>query len=263
MKIKETATIISQEKLCRDVYSMWISTMAASGAEPGQFVSVYTNSEARLLPRPISICETDKTKEPGMIRLVYRVAGEGTKEFSQMTAGDRLEILGPNGNGFPAAVREEIRPDTRALLIGGGIGIPPMLQLAKELKCDVTVVAGYRTAGDMFLTKELEQYSKLYVATDDASCGYGGTVTAAVRSLGIKTDIIFACGPRPMLAGVKDLAAEMDVPAYVSMEERMACGIGACLGCVCDSVEKDEHLQVNKKRVCVEGPVFSVSEVRL
>ncbi len=263
MKIKETATVISQECLFNGIYSMWIETNAAEYASAGQFISLYSNSDARLLPRPISICEIDNTINPGRLRLVYRVAGAGTDEFSHMTAGDRLDILGPLGNGFLAPVTERITPETVALLVGGGIGIPPMLELAKSLQCNVTAVAGYRSDKEMFLTKELEDAGRLIVATDNGSFGTKGTVIDAIRAEQIKADMIFACGPKPMLKGIKDLAEDMGIPAYISMEERMACGVGACLGCVCESTHIDDHSKVNNKRVCVDGPVFNASEVEL
>ncbi len=259
MKVKEAATIISQECLCEGVYSMWLATAAARDAQAGQFVSVYPNSDSRLLPRPISICEIAKDS----IRLVYRTVGEGTREFSRMSAGEKLEILGPNGNGFLPALREEIKPGTKALLIGGGIGIPPMLELARELKCDKSIVCGYRTGKEMFLTEELEAEGKLYISTDDGSAGVRGTVMDAIEAAGIRADVIFACGPRPMLRGVKELSLAQSIPAYVSMEERMACGVGACLGCVCSSEDIDDHSKVKNKRVCADGPVFAVSEVVL
>lgn len=263
MKIKETAAVISQESLCGGVYSMWIETNAAEYASAGQFISVYSNSDARLLPRPISICEIDKTSKPGKLRLVYRIAGAGTDEFSRMTTGDRLDILGPLGNGFLAPVSGEISPDMTALLIGGGIGIPPMLELAKSLPCSVITVAGYRSDKEMFLTDDLKNAGKIYIATDDGSFGTKGTVIDAIRGEKIEADMIFACGPKPMLKGVKDLAESMGVPAYISMEERMACGVGACLGCVCESTAIDDHSKVNNKRICADGPVFNASEVVL
>lgn len=263
MKIKETATIISQEKLTGDVFSMWLETSAAKEAVPGQFISVYPNDSSKLLPRPISICEIDVTKDPGRLRIVYRVVGGGTKEFSQMKEGDTLEILGPNGNGFLAPVVEKIGPDKRALLVGGGIGIPPMLELAKQLPSSVTTVAGYRSASELCLIRELEEAGDLVIATDDGSRGYKGTVIDAIKGAGIEADVIFACGPRPMLKGIKAYAEEKNIAAYISMEERMACGIGACLGCVCQSTDIDDHSKVNNKRVCVDGPVFLASEVEL
>ena len=263
MRIKETATIVSQEKLCRDVYSLRISTKAAEYASAGQFISLYPNSDSKLLPRPISICEIDDSVRPGQLRLVYRVAGEGTREFSSLKPGDTIEILEPNGNGFAPFCEMTKDKGTKALLVGGGIGIPPMVELAKTLSCDVTVVAGYRSADDMFLTGELEREGRLIIATDDGSCGISGTVIDAIKEENVSADVIFACGPRPMLRGIKSYAEETGILAYVSMEERMACGIGACLGCVCESVNEDDHSRVKNKRVCADGPVFPASEVVL
>ena len=135
-KYKERVTVVYQNRIAEGIYSIWLQTIRiASEAVPGQFVSVYSNDASRLLPRPISICEINRNS--GMIRLVYRVVGKGTEEFSGLCAGDSLDILGPLGNGFP--IREK-----KALLIGGGIGIPPMLELAKQLPGEKTVVAGYR-----------------------------------------------------------------------------------------------------------------------
>lgn len=180
-----------------------------------------------------------------------------------MKAGDKLDILGPNGNGFFAALKEEIRPDTKALLIGGGIGLPPMLELAKQLDCDVTVIAGFRDRSGIFLDEDIKKHARLFIATDDGSFGTRGTVIDAVNENGLTADVIFACGPGQMLKGVKDLSVQRGIPAYVSMEERMACGVGACLGCVIRSTQKDDHSKVNNKRVCADGPVFPASEVLL
>lgn len=262
MKIRETVKIVSQECLCDGVYSMWLATGIANCAEAGQFVSVYSKSDARLLPRPISICEIDRFGDGGRIRLIYRKVGAGTTEFSKLGTDDTLDILGPLGNGFLKAV-PDMQPGTKALLIGGGIGIPPMLELAKQLACEVTTVAGYRSKDDMFLTKELEEAGRLFIATDDGSFGTSGNVMDAIRENGVEANIIFACGPKPMLKGVKEFSEECGIPAYVSMEERMACGVGACLGCVCQATETDGHSKVKNKRVCADGPVFNASEVVL
>ncbi len=250
-KIKENAKVRSQEMLTEGIYSMWIETGIANEARPGQFISVYTKDESRLLPRPISICDIDRSG----IRIVYRVAGEGTKEFSGYKAGDDITILGPLGNGFPLIGK-------RALLFGGGIGIPPMLALAKALPGEVTVVAGYRDS-NLFLDKELSAAANIVIATDDGSIGTHGTVITAAEENQLSADVIYACGPRPMLRGVKEYAKKLGIDAYISMEERMACGIGACLGCVCHSTEKDEHSNGHTKRVCKDGPVFLASEVEL
>lgn len=261
-KIREKAKIVSQECLAPGVFGMWIKTGISKEAIPGQFVSVYTHDESKLLPRPISICETDT--DAGTLRIVYRVAGEGTKEFSEYKAGDEIDILGPLGNGYDISINE-VNPSEgkRALLIGGGIGIPPMLELAKRLSCDVTIVAGYRSDKDLFLTEELKNQGNLVIASDDGSVGVFGTVIDAIEKNEITADVIFSCGPKPMLKGVKALGQKMGVPTYISMEERMACGVGACLGCVCKTTQKDDHSKVNNKRVCVDGPVFLATEVDL
>ena len=272
-KITETAKVLSQENLSPGVYSMWIETAIAKYAEPGQFISVYTKDASKLLPRPISICEIDSS---GKIRIVYRIAGAGTDEFSTYNAGDDIKVAGPMGNGFFAAIQMaqslsddfsksalEINGDTKALLIGGGIGVPPMLGLAKALSCEKSIVVGYRNDKELFLLDDLKENGSVYVATDDGSFGTHGTVIDAIKENAVKADVIFACGPKPMLRGVKALAEEMGIPAYVSMEERMACGVGACLACVCNSTKKDSHSNVNNKRVCVDGPVFLATEVEL
>lgn len=254
-KIKESARVRSQEMLAGDIYSMWIETCIAKEAVPGQFISVYTKSEARLLPRPISICET----EDNALRIVYRTVGDGTREFSTYKAGDSIEILGPLGNGFPLSAVDD---GDKVILIGGGIGIPPLLELARQLKGEKTIVAGYRDA-DMFLDKELEKYGRLVIATDDGSVGTKGNVIDAIRQQGVTGSVIYACGPVPMLRGVKAYAEEMGIVAYISMEERMACGVGACLGCVCKTVDIDEHSRVNNSRICKDGPVFESSKIDL
>ena len=277
IKIKETARVISQEMLVKDIYSMWIETAIAEKTIPGQFISVYTKSEARLLPRPISICETgyvsekqksmadcskenetdriNASKRKNALRIVYRIAGEGTREFSAYKAGDSIEILGPLGNGFKIT-------DDSAILIGGGIGIPPMLELAKQIKGDKTIVVGYRDA-DMFLDKELVKYGRLVIATDDGSVGTKGNVIDAIKQHDVTGSVIYACGPTPMLRGVKAYAEEKGIDAYISMEERMACGVGACLGCVCRTVDIDDHSKVKNARICKDGPVFRACDIDL
>lgn len=255
-KIKETAVVISQEEISLDIYSMWIKTSAAQTATPGQFVALYCNDGSRMLPRPISICEIDKEKEA--LRLVYRVVGKGTDEFSKYHAGAEVDIMGPLGNGFPMEAAE----GKKAILIGGGIGVPPMLELAKQLKAEEKyMVAGYRD--QLFLDYELKSCGQFYPATEDGSAGVKGTVIDAIKENQLQADVIFACGPTPMLRAIKAYAEEHNMEAWISMEEKMACGIGACLACVCKTKEKDEHTNVNNARICKEGPVFHIREVEL
>lgn len=261
-KTNEMSQILSQEKLASDVYSMWLRTEEiAKEASPGQFVSVYSRDGSRVLPRPISICEVGEDKRS--LRLVYRVVGKGTEEFSALKAGDSLSILGPLGNGFPL----ERAAGKRVFLMGGGIGIPPMVETAKVLEGDKHIIAGYRD--ELFLQEELKRYGRLYTATEDGSAGTPGNVLDAMMANGLtkeegrEPEIIFACGPKPMLRAIKAYAQEMEIECWISMEERMACGVGACLACVCQSKEIDEHSKVHNKRVCKDGPVFLSTEVEL
>lgn len=252
---KMTVTVNYQKKLAEDVYSMWLAVGSmADEAKPGQFISIYSNDSSRLLPRPISICEVDR--EFRSIRIVYRVVGEGTREFSHLKAGQRVRIMGPLGNGY------SLKSSGRALLIAGGIGIPPMLELAKKLSCEKTIVLGYRDA-QTFLASELEEYGPVYIATEDGSIGTRGNVMDAIRKYQLSGDVIYSCGPTPMLRAVKEFAIEHHIECQVSLEEKMACGIGACLACVCKSKDVDEHTHVKNKRICKDGPVFNALEVEI
>lgn len=254
-KVQCMAKIVRAEQLAEGVFSMWLLVPEiAAQAVPGQFISLYCEDSDKLLPRPISLCEVNKEK--GTLRIVYRVVGAGTKEFSGKKAEDTIRILGPLGNGFPLE-------DKKAILIGGGIGIPPMLQLAKELPGEVTVVVGYRDS-QTFLRSELEAAAdRVVIATEDGSVGTKGNVIDAIRAEKITGEVIYSCGPTPMLRGVKAWGVEENIPAWLSLEEKMACGIGACLACVCQSTEVDSHSNVNNKRICKDGPVFLSTEIEL
>ena len=259
-KFQETVTVVSQKQIGTGIYDLTIQTKEiAAAAKAGQFVSVYSNDASKLLPRPISLCGIDR--KAGTLRLVYRVTGEhtGTEEFSRLQTGDTVKIMGPLGNGFT------VEKGKKAFLIGGGIGVPPMLQLAKEMKDageNFQIVMGYRDAGT-FLLDEFKEQGESFVATEDGSVGTKGNVLDAIRENHLDADVIYACGPTPMLRALKAYAEEQNMTCYVSMEERMACGIGACLACVCNSTEKDAHSNVKNKRICKEGPVFNAKEVEL
>ena len=255
---KELAVVLSQEQLADGIYSMWLQTEAAAEAKPGQFISMYTSDGTKLLPRPISICEIDKVK--GALRVVYRVTGEhtGTEQFSKLIAGDTIPAIGPLGNGFPLEKAE----GKKAFLMGGGIGVPPILELAKQLDCEKQIVVGYRDAS-IFLSEQFAANGTLYVSTEDGSVGTKGNVMNAIAENGLSADIIYACGPTPMLRAIKAYAEENGIECYISLEERMACGIGACLACTCKTKEKDHHTNVNNKRICKDGPVFLSTEVEL
>ena len=257
-KVKETCTVIRQECIGKDIYSMWLQTKTIAGnAKPGQFVSVYTHDGSKLLPRPISLCEIDKEK--GALRLVYRVTGRntGTESFSRFQAGEEVEVLSPLGNGFPL----EEAAGKRVFLMRGGIGVPPMLETMKQLGSQKTAVLGYRD--ELFLNEEFAKNGQVYIATEDGSAGTKGNVMDAIHENELEADVIFACGPKPMLRAIKAYAVEHNIACWISMEERMACGVGACLGCVCQSTEVDGHSHVHNKRVCKDGPVFLCTEVEL
>lgn len=288
-KFEEIAVVVDQNALGSGIYDLTLKTKnIAKAAKAGQFVSVYSNDRSKLLPRPISLCGIDRDEDT--IRLVYRVTGEntGTEEFSKLVMGDRIRILGPLGNGFT------VEPGKKAFLIGGGIGVPPMLQLAKDINsgvvhtsgavdtntqekgqteekqinghgkkiCDMNIIMGYRDE-NTFLLDEFKEQADSFVATEDGSVGAKGNVIDAIKENGLEADVIYACGPMPMLRALKAYAMEHDMECYVSMEERMACGIGACLACVCKTKDKDAHSNVNNKRICKEGPVFNAKEVEL
>ena len=257
-KRKEKAAVVSREQIARDIYSMWIRTEEIAGlAVPGQFISMYTEDRSKILPRPISLCEIDRERK--QLRVVFRVTGKGTgtEQLSRLQPGDFVEILGPLGNGFPL----EPGIGKKVFLIGGGIGVPPMLELAKQLDAGKQLVMGYRD--EQFLTEEFQKNGSLFIATEDGSAGTTGNVMDAIAANGLDAEVIYACGPAPMLRAVKQYAEENHIVCYVSMEERMACGVGACLACICRTPEIDEHSQVHNKRVCKDGPVFLSTEVEV
>ncbi len=257
MKRKVSAKIAEHTELAKGIYSLWLETELASEARPGQFAGVYLKDGAHILMRPVSICDVSA----GKLRMVYRVAGSGTAELSTYKPGGDVEILGMLGNGYDL----NLMKGKKVMVLGGGIGIPPMLYLAKELKkngSEVIAVLGY--ADDKtFLKEGFEEISEVYVSSMDGSVGTRGTVMDAIAQNGLKADVICACGPMPMLKAVKDAAAAEGIKAYISLEERMACGVGACLGCVTKTVKKDEHTHVNNTRICMEGPVFEAGEVAI
>ncbi len=256
MKQKHTAKVLSQRETAPDIFDMWIETPLAADAKPGQFLGVYPRDRSTLLPRPISICETDAAR--GAQRIVYRVAGAGTREFSGYSQGDAISLLGNLGNGFPL----EQGAGKKAFLMGGGIGVPPILELARRLEAEKQIVVGYRD-GNLFLKEDLQKYGTLHIATEDGSAGTKGNVMDAIRENGLEAEVIFACGPMPMLRAIKAYAAERDIPAYISLEEHMACGVGACLGCVVKTKEVHHHSHVPNARICTDGPVFEAKEVQI
>jgi len=261
-KKKIEALVMSQKMLADGILDMWIATSLAENAKPGQFVGIYPMDKTKLLPRPISICEVSEEKDA--IRLVYRISGKGTAEFALYQQGQHLQIIGILGdNGFPVSEAA----GQKVLIMGGGIGVPPLLELSKQINVEgkaesIDIVMGYRNS-ENFLKEDFEQYGTLHIATEDGSVGTKGNVLDAVKEKALKADVIYACGPMPMLRAIKAFAAENNIRAFISLEERMACGVGACLGCVCKTTKKDEHSHVNNARICTDGPVFDARDVEI
>lgn len=243
--IEEVGVILSQKEIAKGIFDLTVHAPGiAERACPGQFVSVYCRDLSRLLPRPISIAGADPK---GTIRFLYRVSGAGTYEFSSLQSGDALRMTGPLGNGFPEV-------SGGAAVFGGGIGIFPLLFLVKKRNNPKDIVyLGYRT-NELFLLEEFGRIAETRVATEDGSFGVRGTVMDAAGSLKDLPFVCFACGPMPMLRAVFSWAREREIETYLSLEERMACGVGACLGCAVKGKEK-------RLRVCKEGPVFSATEL--
>ncbi|ABR50289.1 oxidoreductase FAD/NAD(P)-binding domain protein [Alkaliphilus metalliredigens QYMF] len=253
MKSTCYARIIEHIEIAPDMYKMVLSAEEiVKSAKVGQFVNIHCKYPGSLLPRPISICEIDP--EFNTLTLVYAVLGKGTKALSQMMVGEEVEMIGPLGNGFmiPEDAKDHI-------VIGGGIGTPPLLELVKQLKGNIEVYLGFRC--HPILVKTFEKYgAKVYVATEDGSVGTKGNVMDILKERKHKADMIYSCGPKSMLWAVAKWAAEQEIKAQVSMEERMACGIGACVGCTCKTKKKQDQDWQNK-RVCKDGPVFWSDEV--
>ena len=221
----------------------------ASSARAGQFIHIDCG-EGLLLRRPISVCNIRGDK----LTFVFEVKGEGTRRLSAVLPGQKLDILGPLGNGFSF-------PDGDILVVGGGIGAPPMLFAAKSAKGRVTAVLGFRDSGGVILKNEFEEAcDRVFITTDDGSFGIHGTVMEPIGELlrggGFKA--VMACGPRPMLSAVAELCERQGVYCQVSLEEYMACGVGACLVCDCATVKGEI---AGMSRVCKDGPVFDARDV--
>lgn len=242
--------IISSELLAPGIFSFRVAYPETDTLAPGQFVTVLCG--AHTLRRPISVCETGRD----WIRLVFEVRGEGTRWMSQRAAGDMLDILGPLGCGFTQLCEPE-----KAVFVGGGIGVPPLLGAASAFGRGGTAVLGFRSAGAAILTKDFAALGcTVALATEDGSAGEKGFVTSPLRRRLASSPCggIYACGPAPMLRAVAKEAALRGVPCLVSLEERMACGVGACLGC---AVRIKTDAGIKNLRVCCDGPVFDAGSV--
>lgn len=254
MKYTQGKYIISRKSaIARDIYSFTIACPeVAEAAQPGQFVHIRANGFT--LRRPISICGIDKAK--GTLRIVFEIRGEGTAEIAKLNEGDLIDMLAPLGHGF--TVNPEFK---RVVLIGGGIGTPPMLPLAQSYVDKATAICGFRNASAVILQEDFKNSgAETILCTDDGSMGIHGFVTQPFTEIAEKEkiDAVYACGPMPMLKGIAEICREKGIYCEISLEERMACGIGACLGCACRTKRNDEEYFAH---VCKDGPVFKAEEV--
>lgn len=237
-------TVLSNEPLTPAVYRMVLEGDTQYITHSGQFINI--ELEGKFLRRPISVADYDATT----ITIIYKVVGHGTEQMSKMEAGKKLDILTGLGNGF-STDNDAQRP----LLVGGGVGVPPMYNLCKRLLAEgkhPTVIVGFNTKAEVFYAEEFKALGvDVHIATADGSQGIKGFVTDAIREAGIEFDYLYTCGPLPMLKALYDAT---DVEAEFSFEERMGCGFGGCMGCTCKT-------KYGYKRICKEGPVLKRDEI--
>ena len=237
-------TVTKNEALTPLIYEMHLAGDVSGVTRAGQFVEIAL--DGLYLRRPISVCNY----EDGELTLIYKVVGKGTDLMSQMAEGTQLDVLTGLGNGFN--IDHECK---KPLLVGGGVGVPPLYRLTRDLIArgkEVTVVLGFNTESEIFYAEKFEEAgAKVIIATADGSVGIKGFVTNAIAESGVGADYFYSCGPLPML---KALCQSLEIDGEVSLEERMGCGFGICMGC---------SIQTTKgaKRVCKEGPVFKKEEV--
>lgn len=255
MMQKELCRIISQREIAEDIFELTVKAgMVSQIKAPGQFVHIRVASALDpLLRRPISISSFNREKE--QFTMIYRKEGRGTSLLAKMEQGMELDILGPLGNGFPV---EEMRTGETALLVGGGIGVPPLYELSNQLTAKgmkVIHILGFQTESAVFYEQEFLKNGETYVTTVDGTYGRKGFVTDVMKDL--QFDCIYACGPTPMLRALEQQFS--DKRMFLSLEERMGCGIGACFACVCKKA--DDPSGISYKKVCSDGPVFRAGEV--
>ena len=234
-------TIVSNRALTDSVYKMVLQGDTSAITAPGQFVNI--KLEGMFLRRPISVCDAEGDK----LTIIYKVVGKGTEAMSRMTEG-RLDILTGLGNGYDLTVSGE-----KPVLLGGGVGVPPMYKLAKELIAQgkkVSVILGFNTKNEIFYEEEFKNLgADVFVTTVDGSYGIRGFVTDALKDMDYT--YFYTCGPEPMLKAVYRASA---TSGQMSFEERMGCGFGACMGCSCKTL-------TGYKRICKEGPVMKKEEI--
>jgi dihydroorotate dehydrogenase electron transfer subunit len=252
---QENCRIVSNRQIANNIFEMVLDgELAAEMKQAGQFVHVkVADGFDPLLRRPISIASINE----GSFTIIYRRQGKGTSLLAEKSTGMTVDVLGPLGNGFPV---DEAKPGQTAILVGGGVGVPPMYELAKQLArngVNVITIIGFQSAEDVFYEKELAEFGEIHVSTVDGSYGRKGFVTDILDGLALEADFVFACGPTQMLRAIENRNDARKT--YLSLEERMGCGIGACFACVCHI--KDDPQGFSYKKVCSDGPVFQAGEV--
>lgn len=253
MKVSCNGKIYKNNEIAPNIFDMYVyAPEIVKYAEPGQFVNLYPKSEQTLLPRPISIAEINKND--GYLRLIYAVVGKGTNEFSKLKSNDIIKLVGPLGNGFD--IREDLN---NHIIIAGGIGTPPMIELCKHLKGKITAYLGFRS--NPILIDDFKKLNvEVNISTDDGSVGFKGNNIELLKMDNPNAEMAYACGPKVMLKAAAYFAQSKEIPLQVSMEERMGCGIGACVCCVCKTKLKNSD-EWEYKKVCMNGPVFWSNEV--
>jgi len=252
----EVMRVVSQEEIAPAIFELVLEGQMVEAMKAGQFLHLRVPDDAHLLRRPISISSIDKLKK--QCHLIYRIEGSGTAIFSSLKPGNSLDVMGPQGNGFDLS---ELDDYCKVLLVGGGIGVPPLLEVAKQLHergVEITTVLGFSTKNAVILDDELAKYGQVYVTTDDGSYGIKGNVSVVINEFDTEFDAIYSCGAPGMMKYINQTFH--DHPrAYLSLESRMACGMGACYACVLKVPDSETVSQ----RVCEDGPVFKTGTVVL
>lgn len=246
------ATIVKNEQIAENIYAVTFDLGEEARVRAGQFGNIAVGG-SHLLRRPIAVCKTDGTE----VTFCYQIKGEGTQKLKTMEAGTRLNVLMPLGNGFFVEENEK-----KVALVGGGVGTFPLISVLREYgdKKEISAYIGYRNKGAVCGVEEFEKAKKFVAVTDDGSYGEKMNAVQAFEAdlkAGNRPDVVLACGPTPMLRALKTLVAKENLNCYVSLEERMGCGIGACVVCVC------EKTNGAKARVCKDGPVFNVDDITI
>lgn len=257
--------IICNKKIANDIYEMKIESGEIGEIKAGQFVNIYLDDKSLLLPRPISICDTNEKS----LTIVYKVVGKGTNLLSKYKIDDDVRLSTPLGNGYfiegiACGGKIDDYKGKKVAVVGGGIGVPPMVLLAKKLKekgAEVIAAVGFQE--EPFLIEELKNIcSEVYIATDNGAVGFKGNAVQMIKEKNIIVDEVFSCGPKVMLRALSDFCESKNILCQVSLEERMGCGYGACVGCTCKvKVKTDKGIEIQQKGVCKHGPVFFGQEV--